>query len=166
MGFGYGPGVGKGTKIILILSRASGAPVAANAIEYAAALAGEGCRRRSTEMAAAKKAGLEALLCGYKKGAAKVQPRRAAAPPKSGYRVHLRNRYNGPGQRSGGAVAGRDIRRDRHGCIGPVVMVAEDDLEGVPKPSLKRGLYQKGNRVLTNKLMNRELDLRQISNAS
>ncbi|MCL2628662.1 MAG: glycine/sarcosine/betaine reductase complex component C subunit beta [Oscillospiraceae bacterium] len=39
LGWGYGPGVGKGwDKLILILSRASGAPVVANAIEFAAQL--------------------------------------------------------------------------------------------------------------------------------
>jgi len=39
IGFGYGPGIGEGyDRIIMILSRASGAPVAANAIKFAADL--------------------------------------------------------------------------------------------------------------------------------
>jgi hypothetical protein len=39
IGYGYGPGIGEGyERIIMILSRASGAPVAANAIKYAADL--------------------------------------------------------------------------------------------------------------------------------
>lgn len=39
LGYGYGPGIGVGyNRTILIISRASGAPVAANAIEYAAEL--------------------------------------------------------------------------------------------------------------------------------
>ena len=38
-GFGYGPSIGKGyDKLILIISRASGAPLIANALEYAAEL--------------------------------------------------------------------------------------------------------------------------------
>ncbi len=38
-GFGYGPGIGRGyEKLVLILSRASGAAVAAKALEYAADL--------------------------------------------------------------------------------------------------------------------------------
>lgn len=39
MGFGYGPGIGSGyERLILIVSRASGAPVIAGAVEFAAAL--------------------------------------------------------------------------------------------------------------------------------
>ena len=38
-GYGYGPGIGEGyDKLIMIVSRASGAPVIANALEYAAQL--------------------------------------------------------------------------------------------------------------------------------
>ena len=39
LGYGYGPGIGKGyEKLVMIVSRASGAPVIAGAIEYAAQL--------------------------------------------------------------------------------------------------------------------------------
>ena len=38
-GFGYGPGIGEGyEQLVMIVSRASGAPVIANAIRYAAQL--------------------------------------------------------------------------------------------------------------------------------
>ncbi len=39
VGYGYGPGIGEGyDRLVLIVSRASGAPVLANAMEYAAQL--------------------------------------------------------------------------------------------------------------------------------
>ncbi|MGI6704376.1 MAG: glycine/sarcosine/betaine reductase complex component C subunit alpha [Clostridia bacterium] len=141
MGFGYGPGVGEGYKrIILILSRASGAPVAANAIEYAAALARGGLAGvTGKEMAAAKGAGLETLLASIKK----EQPRAGdgetvTAPPKKVVTA---------------SVSGIDIMdldsavevlwrgkiyaETGMGCTGPVVMVAEDDLDAA------RGLLEK-----------------------
>jgi len=64
VGYGYGPGIGeKYNKIICILSRASGAPVVANAIKYAGELA-KGNLTKETEglLAAAKKAGLDEML--------------------------------------------------------------------------------------------------------
>lgn len=64
VGYGYGPGVGDGfDRIINIISRASGAPVIARAIEYAAAMAkGNLVQISLAENSAAKKAGLNALL--------------------------------------------------------------------------------------------------------
>ncbi|MCL2363992.1 MAG: glycine/sarcosine/betaine reductase complex component C subunit beta [Defluviitaleaceae bacterium] len=64
IGDGYGPGVGEGfNKIICILSRASGAPVIAGAISYAAACArGNLPQKLRDEYTAARKAGLDALL--------------------------------------------------------------------------------------------------------
>ena len=39
IGYGYGPGIGEGfDKVIMIISRASGAPVIAGAVEYASQL--------------------------------------------------------------------------------------------------------------------------------
>ena len=60
-GFGYGPGIGKGyDKLILIISRASGAPLIANALEYAAELVkGKVFEKASAEFAKAEKAGLK-----------------------------------------------------------------------------------------------------------
>ena len=63
-GFGYGPGIGKGyDKLILIISRASGAPLIANALEYAAELVkGKVFEKASAEFAKAEKAGLNQIL--------------------------------------------------------------------------------------------------------
>lgn len=63
-GYGYGPGVGKGyDKQVLIVSRASGAPLIANALQYAAELEkGHLIDKVHAEVAAAEKAGLEKIL--------------------------------------------------------------------------------------------------------
>ena len=64
IGDGYGPGVGDGyDRIINIVSRASGAPVIAGALAYAASCAkGKLLEKVSAEFAAAKKAGLDDVL--------------------------------------------------------------------------------------------------------
>lgn len=64
LGYGYGPGVGDGfERTVLIISRASGIPVVANAILYGAEVARGGLQEISRrEMAKAKSAQLESLL--------------------------------------------------------------------------------------------------------
>jgi len=147
MGFGYGPGVGEGYKrIILILSRASGAPVAANAIEYAAALARGGLAGvTDREMAAAKQAGLETLLAATKKEQPKAEGGESvSAPPKKVVTA---------------SISGIDIMdldsavevlwrgniyaETGMGCTGPVVMVAEDELEAATGLLEKEGYVTK-----------------------
>jgi hypothetical protein len=83
-GFGYGPGIGKGyKKLVLIVSRASGAPVLANALQFA----GELVRNRvfaiaDAEYAAAEKAGLQAVIDKRKaKPAAADAEEAVTAPP-------------------------------------------------------------------------------------
>ena len=83
-GYGYGPGIGKGyDKLVLIISRASGAPLIANALKFA----GELVRNKvfaiaATEFAAAEKAGLAAVI---EKRKTQAKPAEAAeevkAPP-------------------------------------------------------------------------------------
>jgi len=64
LGYGYGPGIGEGfDKLVMIVSRASGAPVIAGAIEYAAQLIkGKYLEAVKSELAKARKAGLQDLL--------------------------------------------------------------------------------------------------------
>jgi len=66
MGWGYGPSAGEGwNKVISIISRASGAPVIAGALEYTARAAAGGLPEKvASEIAAARKAGLDAVLEG------------------------------------------------------------------------------------------------------
>ncbi len=83
-GYGYGPGIGENYgRTVLILSRASGAPVVANALVYAGQLAkGNLWQVAAQEFAAVKKAGLESLFEEAKKAAAAAQPEEVQAPPK------------------------------------------------------------------------------------
>ena len=68
MGYGYGPGIGEGyDRLVLIVSRASGAPVLANAMEYAAQLVkGDYKAVAKAEFEAAHKAGLDAVIAARK----------------------------------------------------------------------------------------------------
>lgn len=68
-GYGYGPGIGMNYKRnILIISRASGARVIANALSYAASLTnGKMFDIARAEYAAAEKAGLKAIIDGLNK---------------------------------------------------------------------------------------------------
>lgn len=70
-GDGYGPGLGTGYKrLVMIISRASGAPVIAGAVRYAAELVkGKVHAVAEAEYAAADKAGMKKLLEGRKKAA-------------------------------------------------------------------------------------------------
>ncbi|MEL7648097.1 MAG: glycine/sarcosine/betaine reductase complex component C subunit alpha [Sedimentibacter sp.] len=74
MGYGYGPGVGENfERIILIISRASGVPVVANAISYAASLARGGLADIGREeLKKAKAAGLEKILQSLSKDSQKT----------------------------------------------------------------------------------------------
>ncbi len=69
VGYGYGPGIAFDSKrIINIISRASGAPVIANALKYVAGLAkGNLIEKISKEYEAVKKAGFEDIINDIKK---------------------------------------------------------------------------------------------------
>lgn len=129
LGYGYGPGVGKEMKrIVLILSRASGSPVVANAIRYGAALAkGRLVEVAHAEFVAAEKAGLKSLLDAATKPAkAQAASEEVVAPAKEVVT---------------GQIAGIDIMdledavkslwkagiyaESGMGCTGPIVMVHE-----------------------------------------
>jgi hypothetical protein len=128
-GYGYGPGVGSDyDRIIMILSRASGAPVAANAISYAAEVAkGSLCSVAKSEFAAAKKAGLDTVI-EVKKAA--VEEEEVAIPPKKSVTEEI------PGieildlDDAAKAVWKAGIYAETGmGCTGPVVLVAPEDHE-------------------------------------
>lgn len=84
-GYGYGPGIGEGyEQLVMIISRASGAPLITGAIRYAAQLVrGKVFEVAKKEFAAVNKAGLKDLLAARK---AAEKPAAAAeevkAPPK------------------------------------------------------------------------------------
>lgn len=86
VGDGYGPGLGQGyDRLVMIVSRASGAPVIAGALQYAADLVrGDWQKVSAQEYAQAEKASLFKLLQSYKERVqgSKVQEEKVTAPPK------------------------------------------------------------------------------------
>ena len=83
-GFGYGPGIGEGyEQLVMIVSRASGAPVIANAIRYAGQLVrGKVFEVAKKEFEAANKAGLKEILNAHKNAAKPVEAEEVKEPPK------------------------------------------------------------------------------------
>lgn len=128
-GFGYGPGIGKGyDKLILIISRASGAPLIANALEYAAELVkGKVFEKASAEFAKAEKAGLNQIL----------EARKAAAKPAAAEEKVV----NPAAEPCTASIAGIEVMdledaaqalwkegiyaETGMGCTGPLVMMSE-----------------------------------------
>lgn len=128
-GYGYGPGIGENyNRLIMILSRASGAPVVANAIAYAAELVqGDVLEVAKKEFEAANKAGLKDLLQSLAKDTNKAEVKTASPAPEK--------------EPVTGTIDGIDIMEledavqvlwsggiyaeSGMGCTGPIVMVNE-----------------------------------------
>ena len=112
-GFGYGPGIGKGyDKLILIISRASGAPLIANALEYAAELVkGKVFEKASAEFAKAEKAGLNQIL----------EARKAAAKP--------------------AAAEEKVVKPAAETCTASIAGIEVMDLEDAAQALWKEGIY-------------------------
>lgn len=133
LGYGYGPGVGEGyDRIICILSRASGANVAAGAIGYAALCAeGNLVETVNDEFAKAKIAGLDKILAGLEAKKVETKEEEAIVEP--------------PAKPTASDIPGIEILEledavhalwkekiyasSGMGCTGPIVMVADEDLE-------------------------------------
>ncbi len=140
VGYGYGPGVGDNyDKIILILSRASGIPVVANALQYAADLAKGSLQDvAKKELDQAKKAGLEEFVKELDQN--KETDDTVKMPEK---------------QIVTGQIAGIDIldledamkalwkesiyAESGMGCTGPILLVNEQNLEIALKALSKHG---------------------------
>ncbi len=140
-GFGYGPGIGEGhDKIILIVSRASGAPVVANALKYAAEVAkGQLLQAVAKEFAAAHKAGLQDLFRKEAKPAAAEAEAVTAPPVKvTTEEIHgidileLEDAQQAIWKAGIYAATGM-------GCTGPVILTAKEDFEAVVEILKKAG---------------------------
>lgn len=134
LGDGYGPGVGLGyDQIVNIISRASGAPVIAGAIGFAAACAkGNLPERVKEEYALAQKAGLNEILDGLEASLNKSKEKveEIKAPPEkvvteeiAGIEIFsLEDAVQCLWKNNIYATSGM-------GCTGPVVLVAPEDLD-------------------------------------
>jgi hypothetical protein len=133
-GYGYGPGIGEGyDRLVMIISRASGAPLIAGAIKYAAQLIRGGVFEvASKEFAAASKAGLKGLL----------DARKAASKPAAAEAEEVKAP---PSEIVTEAIAGIEVMdledgvqalwkqniyaESGMGCTGPIIRVSEANLE-------------------------------------
>ncbi len=132
VGDGYGPGIGDGFKDnICIISRASGAPVIANAMEYAYQLAvGNLAQVSADEYAKAKKAGLDDIR-------EDLQPKAAAAGEGDAEEIEAPEHEVVDSEIPGVDVLDLDAAvqslwkegiyaESGMGCSGPIVLVAND----------------------------------------
>lgn len=132
LGYGYGPGIGIDyDKAILILSRASGVPVVANAIKYGASLAKGGLVDvAAAEFKKAKAAGLDTILKSFHKEAPAAKTEEVVAPPKEVVTADI----------SGIDIMDLDdacealwkeavYAESGMGCTGPIVLVNEKNLD-------------------------------------
>lgn len=128
-GYGYGPGIGENyDRLVMILSRASGSPVIANAISYAAELVqGDVLNVAKKEFEVANKAGLKDILSSLTKDVKKEEVKTEVKAPDK--------------EPVTGTIDGIDIMEledavqvlwsngiyaeSGMGCTGPIVMVNE-----------------------------------------
>ena len=133
-GYGYGPGIGHGYEnLVLIVSRASGAPLIANALEFAAQLVkGKVFEIAKAEYAAAEKAGLSKILA----------ERKAAAAPAAAAEEEVKAP---PAEPCTAAIPGIEVMdledavkalwkagiyaESGMGCTGPIVMMSPANLD-------------------------------------
>ena len=133
LGWGYGPGIGQGyDRLVLILSRASGSPVVANAIEFAAELVkGRYKEVAAKEFAAAEKAKLKQLLEAHRAAstpAADSTP--AKEPPKEPVTAEISGIEITDLDDAVAVLWNENIyAQSGMGCTGPVVMVNEGKLK-------------------------------------
>ncbi len=131
-GYGYGPGIGFDyERQILILSRASGVPVVANAIQYAAQLAKgnfkEVCKN---EFAAVKAAKFDEICKGFKKEAPKAAADSFVAPEKEVVTGQLSGIDIMDLEDAVEALMRQGIYAESGmGCTGPIVLVNEKNIE-------------------------------------
>ena len=132
LGYGYGPGLGEeASRLVGIISRASGAPVIAGAMRLMADGAqGELLDVYRREMKAAKDAGLDDVLQGLKPKAAAEKTETVTAPPEKITDGDINGIDILDIETARDALWAKQIfARTGMGCTGPVVMVAQDDLE-------------------------------------
>lgn len=132
VGYGYGPGIGEGyDRLVMIVSRASGAAVIAGALEYAGELVrGDYRKVAAEEFKAAKKAGLQAILDARKaKPAAEAAPA-AKMPPKEVVDTAIVGIEVMDLEDAVQVLWGAEIYAESGmGCTGPVIMVSGKKLE-------------------------------------
>ncbi|MCL2381436.1 MAG: glycine/sarcosine/betaine reductase complex component C subunit beta [Treponema sp.] len=126
-GYGYGPGIGEGCKrLVLILSRASGTPVVANALSYTARLAeGDVLGVAREEYAKAKNAGLSAVIAAQSQDKAPAPPPVAKEPDREVVTEEIAGIEIFDLDNAASLLKSEGIYAESGmGCTGPVVLVS------------------------------------------
>ena len=134
VGYGYGPGIGEGyDRLVMIISRASGAPVITGAIRYAAQLVrGKVFDVAAKEFAAAKKAGLDDILKARKAAAkpAAAEAEEVKAPPAEIVTAQIPGIEVMDLEDGVQALWKQGIYAESGmGCTGPIIRVSDANLE-------------------------------------
>ena len=142
-GYGYGPGIGEGyEQLVMIVSRASGAPVIAGAIRYAAQLVrNKVFEVAKAEFAAAKKAGLKKIL-DARKAAAKpaAAEEDVKEPPKEIVTAQIAGIEVMDLEDAVKALWKINIYAESGmGCTGPIIRVSDANLEKAHEELKKAG---------------------------
>jgi len=132
MGWGYGPGIGEGyDKLVLILSRASGAPIVANALVFAAQLVrGEYKKVAAKVFENAKAAGLSNVLDAIKaKNAPTLGAETVKEPPKEVVTAEISGIEIADLEDAVSVLWKENIyAQSGMGCTGPIILVNEAKL--------------------------------------
>ncbi len=127
-GYGYGPGIGRGyDKLVLIISRASGAPLVANALTFAAELVrGNLFHVAAQEFAKADKAGLQEILKARRQSSAAPAPQEVKTPPKEPCTAGIPGIEVMDIDDAVHLLWGKGIYAESAmGCTGPLVLISE-----------------------------------------
>lgn len=141
-GYGYGPGIGENyDQLVMIVSRASGAPVIKNAIKYAAELVkGKVFEIAKKEFEAANKAGLQDILAKRKAAEKPAAAEEVKAPPKEVVTAQI------PGIEIMDLEDGVKTlwkqgiyAESGMGCTGPIILVSDANLAKAEEELKKAG---------------------------
>lgn len=136
-GYGYGPGIGEGyERVVLILSRASGSPVVANALAYGADLVrGNVSKLAKEEFQKVNKAGLKDIIGKLTKEEKKTEEvEEAVAPPSETVTATIEGIDIMELEDAVQALWRKGIYAESGmGCTGPIVMVNEGKLSDAIK---------------------------------
>ncbi|MCK8827846.1 glycine/sarcosine/betaine reductase complex component C subunit alpha [Natroniella acetigena] len=143
LGYGYGPGIGEDyDKIINIISRASGAPVIAGSVRYAAdVVQGDILNVAQEEFEAVRKAGLDDILASIEaKDEKKESGEEVTAPPAKTVTAEVSGIDILVLDDAVQALWKQEIYAETGmGCTGPIVLIAEEDEEEAKKILTEEG---------------------------
>jgi selenocysteine lyase/cysteine desulfurase len=136
VGYGYGPGIGEGfEKLIMIISRASGAPLVEGAIKYAAELVKGNCLGiAKEEFEKANKAGLKEILNGLKSSKKEVAAKEVKVPEKQVVTSQISGIEIMDLEDAVQVLWSKNIYAESGmGCTGPIILVNEANTQAALK---------------------------------